>query len=778
MDNSQYFELFIKKKNITRSNWGGYTLDIQLWEDEESPIVNLRSIEDVSFDDLENNGIFTDRLIGLGSSFLTKSPESGLYILAKCIMRKMSLADITVLYYHRYLQYIDLAHNNLTNLMPLGGIPYLMYLNASYNKLIDILNFTPPWYLTYVNLSHNHITQMCDLSSFWSIVRLDLSHNEIEVIFGLHNLKYLQYLNLSYNSIEYIENLDNLNIKELNLEGNCITSYKCNKSDSGMKSLINLKTIILGYNKLSSLDFFKDACSLRFIDLKYNKIIDLLEVSNLKGSIYEIDLRGNACIKWPNYRDVILFSIPSVMFIDGIEVSIMEKISAATLFAPSLNLITARNISKLTLLEHLSTPKIDTHVIAYDKIRPPLLILTGPSAVKKRALALHISYTIPNKVKYCKWYTTKQLEIRENEEKTFIFVKREDFNEIACCGNFLGIQELLGHSYGFHMNEIASLIMEQKIGITQADLHTTMQICNRYLNVKPILVITNDIAQHRSWIEDKFDIYSWIQDSVGDLLAINIGKHTHIKKESKSSILNFILSIIEQIMNSLKLPGYSMFVRPQGTGATTTDIIYESKTMLPKITIVQDSYLFTDNKQRFNDLKVLLDEESNIIIHNKKHKHRKIKRTSYQYKINDKIEHEISADDDIDDTSSSEETLLALQYENDNDEKSENLKRIYVELVLRTRKIYLEHHEKNPGFFSLVLLTDNYTEAFNILMNFIEKICVKQLFRSLEHIPEIKYLLRVAIPDRISYVIDKMKESLSIPKIRQNKKLETDSITI
>lgn len=65
---------------------------------------------------------------------------------------------------------------------------------------------------------------------------------------------------------------------------------------------------------------------MRFVDLKFNKIIDLLEVSNLKGSIYEIDLRGNACAKWPNYRDVIVFSIPSIMFIDGVEVSITEKV--------------------------------------------------------------------------------------------------------------------------------------------------------------------------------------------------------------------------------------------------------------------------------------------------------------------------------------------------------------------------------------------------------------------------------------------------------------------
>lgn len=35
-------------------------------------------------------------------------------------------------------------------------------------------------------------------------------------------------------------------------------------------------------------------------------------------------------------------------------------------------------------------------------------------------------------------------------------------------------------------------------------------------------------------------------------------------------------------MECLELPSYSIWIRPQGTGATTTDIILESKTMLPK----------------------------------------------------------------------------------------------------------------------------------------------------------------------------------------------------
>ncbi|KAL2745924.1 leucine-rich repeat and guanylate kinase domain-containing protein-like isoform X1 [Vespula maculifrons] len=428
--------------------------------------------------------------------------------------------------------------------------------------------------------------------------------------------------------------------------------------------------------------------------------------------------------------------------------------------------MTSRNITKLTLLEYLSTPKIDSHVIAYDKIRPPLLILTGPSGVRKRKLSLHISRVIPNKIKYCKWYTTKQSKTGEDEDKSFIFVKREDFNEIACSGNFLGIQDLLGNSYGFHMNEIASLITEQKIGITPADLHTTMQICNRYLNVKPILVIINDITQHQSQIENKFDIYTWIEDSIGDLLAINIGKHTFVKEESRNSILNFVATIIDEIINSLELPGYSMFVRPQDYGATTTDIIYESKLILPKLIKIQEQ---NDIYRQFNDLKILLDEESNIIIDNKK------RRTLLcHYKKYDKI----FTDDDSNDTISSEDTLLISQCEDNNIEKSENLKRMFVELVLQTRKIYLEHHEKNPGFFSLVLLTDNYNEAFNVLKNFIKKAYPKKLFQNLEQMPEIKYLLQVAIPDHIQCIIDKMKESLSIDNIRRKKILEIDSKTV
>lgn len=52
-------------------------------------------------------------------------------------------------------------------------------------------------------------------------------------------------------------------------------------------------------------------------------------------------------------------------------------------------------------------------------------------------------------MKYCKCYTTRNLNYNENEQDGFVTVNREEFNEIARRGEFLTVQEFLGDSYGF-----------------------------------------------------------------------------------------------------------------------------------------------------------------------------------------------------------------------------------------------------------------------------------------------------------------------------------------
>lgn len=76
-------------KCVTESKWSSHALDFTLWNDDKAPVIKLRNLKDILFDDLEFCGFVTDRLIGSGKSFLTKSPEIGLYVLSKCIMRNM-----------------------------------------------------------------------------------------------------------------------------------------------------------------------------------------------------------------------------------------------------------------------------------------------------------------------------------------------------------------------------------------------------------------------------------------------------------------------------------------------------------------------------------------------------------------------------------------------------------------------------------------------------------------------------------------------------------------
>ncbi|XP_018402623.1 PREDICTED: uncharacterized protein LOC108779662, partial [Cyphomyrmex costatus] len=545
---------------------------------------------------------------------------------------------------------------------------------------------------------------------------------------------------------------------------------------------------------------FQDAYTLRFVDLKFNRITDLMEVLNLKGLIFEVDFRGNICTKWPNYRNVLISSISSVKFIDGVQVFPEEKVTSAMLFASPLDLIAARKVAKLTLLEHLNINKINAHVQPYDEISPPLMILTGPSALKKMTLALHVAQTIPDKIKYCLWHTTKEICEDDDERKAYIPVNREEFNDMARRGEFLVILDLLGDSYGFHVNQISPLISEHKIGLTQMNLYAVTEISKRYPNVKAILVFTQSIDLHKDWIQEKFDVYTWIKDSVENLLAVKIGKHREEETETASCILNFIEEILNEIMSRLVFPIYDISVRPQGDGATTTDIILQSKTMLPKVVLRRseiasqkkkcitetknekdiksfDQLSSEEKKQTSEELKVLLDEESNIIIDDKETKREKHRSKMLQRRIILMMDMPDQFDNDNFSESTSSEEIMDIHQETITyEEKAKVLKNIYIELVIKSRKLYLDYHESHPGFFTLVLLMDDYMEAFNSLINFIHESYTNLPYRKSIFLSEMQHFKHTAIPVVLESIVNKIRENLSISKLQRRKILKLQEI--
>jgi len=50
---------------------------------------------------------------------------------------------------------------------------------------------------------------------------------------------------------------------------------------------------------------------------------------------------------------------------------------------------------------------------------------------------------------------------------------------------------------------------------------------------------------HKNWIDKKCNIYTWIKDSMENLLAIKIGRYQEY--EEKASVLNFIKDILDEV---------------------------------------------------------------------------------------------------------------------------------------------------------------------------------------------------------------------------------------
>ncbi|KAF7992263.1 hypothetical protein HCN44_001588 [Aphidius gifuensis] len=749
-----YQEMKIKLFN---NNWKGFGFDFNIWNDNNSPVIKINDDKEINLN--ENCGILSDRIIETCSSFLTKCPVTGKFILGKCNLSKKNLIDISALAHHKHLQHLNISHNNLKDLSPLGCLDHLLYLNASYNKIKDVLKFNSPVYLTYVNLSHNKIKFIQDLSEFWSIVKLNLSHNRIEKITGLDNLRHLKDLNLSFNLIENVDNLYHLKIEELNLEYNCIKTFSSSiNNESLLKTLSNLKNILLAHNSITSLDFLEDNHSLCLIDLKSNKLSDLFEISHLKGHpIYEIDLRGNHCVKWSNYKDLILFLIPHVVFIDGFPVTITERISAMTKFEPSVDLLASQYIRRLILFEQLNFSNINhDNELAYDESEPLLLILTGPSASRKIRLGLYIAETLSKNVRYCPSHTTREFSTSNLEAKAYEYFEREEFNEMAEKGEYLTIEELVGDNYGFHKSEIIKLKNENKIGITQMDLQSSIQMKKRYSNIKLIFILVKDELIHCELIEEKFKIFTWIKDSVDNLLALTITKNSsQIINDNEINSANIVTSVIDELINNLNISLnnesiYSSiddkFFLPRKT-KTRLEIFQENN---KHITFDTDDSIEDFNfDQDHDELKIMLDEESNIIIDDEiTKKKRKQAKVLYRRSTMNEIDHQ---DDEVK-SLTSEESQDKLYPFIKKLENKKTLMKYYVDIVLKSRQDYIDYHLNNPGFYSFMVFTDKFeTHAVKSLTHFIKNLKIKHYYQSSA---EIKYLHDKIIPKKIDEFIN------------------------
>jgi len=151
-----------------------------------------------------------------------------------------------------------------------------------------------------------------------------MTNNGLIDISGIQILKNLTNVTLKDNNINKMDNFDGLpNLVFLDLNNNKLRNIE--KANLGLLPL--LRVLILDNNYLKNANPFKKFSSLNFLSLDNNKITEINKIEKLVDLEFlkEVSFLGNPFIKMFSYRIQIIKRIPSLIKLDGYEVSNEEK---------------------------------------------------------------------------------------------------------------------------------------------------------------------------------------------------------------------------------------------------------------------------------------------------------------------------------------------------------------------------------------------------------------------------------------------------------------------
>ena len=136
---------------------------------------------------------------------------------------------LTSLYGTEYmtnLLYLDVGHNTISDLTPLGRLFKLDYLNLSYNSIANLEPIKELKTLKYLHLTGNAISDISVLLPFTLLETLTIGENRIEDISALRNMTLLRFLSIEKNLIRDIGTLQGLtSLQVLYLGGNMIRDF-------------------------------------------------------------------------------------------------------------------------------------------------------------------------------------------------------------------------------------------------------------------------------------------------------------------------------------------------------------------------------------------------------------------------------------------------------------------------------------------------------------------------------------------------------------------------
>ncbi|OLS20733.1 MAG: hypothetical protein HeimC2_36010 [Candidatus Heimdallarchaeota archaeon LC_2] len=217
------------------------------------------------------------------------------------------------------IQYMDFSRLNLS-VIPDSLIDFLDDQNSL--NLEELFN-------GYIDLSHNNISDIPDFMNLRDISGLNLSHNNISFLKGEIDISNLQYLDLSYNTLEHIPfNLLNnsYNLIQLNLNSNIIKSYRLQELGKLLEiDKVNLHNNLINFNSENKINAAKRMGvfeSIQFSKFKFKEITEA-EIDwdiTILHSLWDKKFRSKASRYYIKYYEIL--SLDRFEYYQNLEIEI------------------------------------------------------------------------------------------------------------------------------------------------------------------------------------------------------------------------------------------------------------------------------------------------------------------------------------------------------------------------------------------------------------------------------------------------------------------------
>jgi len=381
---------------------------------------------------------------------------------------------------------LDVSRNNLRCLgKEMNALTNLTVLNASHNLLTKAFDFGAESQLTDVDLSHNKIEDIDQAAKQKALRKLDLSHNHITDVRGLSQTRQLQQLNLSHNEMRSAEGLEALPLFQLDLSSNKMETI------DGCADLGKLIELDLSNNNIKSLDKFSTSSSpIQRLNLAGNdltKIGHIMPLQKLKY-LHQLDLRENGLCEIDDYRELIIFLLPKLTLLDGIEVTPEDTVQAVNLFQPNSSLCAALDHMTHTVYGILEGDRIRHYTLPGSDLIYPFLVVTGPKGLNKSAMIQSICDEFDATFALAKSHTTAMVDAET--DSTYHYVTADQFQEDIRRGKFLQMSRMRdGELYGLTKDSLEVVALEEKAAICHMNLDGIRSLKLTQLKPRYVLVL-------------------------------------------------------------------------------------------------------------------------------------------------------------------------------------------------------------------------------------------------------------------------------------------------